>query len=63
MTERSEKKKPTNLLKKKELLNAIAKSETGKILVRGSKARFEKELKTDTTRRKALCGSIEVRMS
>jgi len=43
MTERSEKKKkPTNLLKKKELLNAIAKSETGKILVRGSKARLKK---------------------
>jgi len=34
--------KKTNLLKKKELLNAIAKSETGKILVRGSKARLKK---------------------
>ena len=26
-------------------------------------SKIEKELKTDTTRRKALCGSIEVRMS
>jgi len=42
MTERSEKKKTNQFIEKKELLNAIAKSETGKILVRGSKARLKK---------------------